>query len=127
MKQPPKPAQPQPDPDAQVDALLYEYYVRTGKIVPQTPEDVARAEAQDAGESVALPARLRNPDLFGEAPCDPAPHGLRFPTATPSASAQNLARAAREGGTISPGTEEKMERDRAEAERAATDKHGKPG
>jgi hypothetical protein len=127
MKQPPKPTQPQPDPNAQVDALLHEYYVRTGKIVPQTPEDVARAEAQDAADSVVLPARLRNPDLFGEAPCEPAPHGRRFPTPTPSVSAQNLARAAREGGTISSATEEKMERDRADAERAAAEKSDKPG
>ena len=79
MKQPPKPAQPQPDPNDRMDALLHEYYVRTGKIIPQTPEDVARAEAQDAGDSVVLPARLRNPDLFGEV-------ALRARTARPPPS-----------------------------------------
>ncbi len=127
MKQPPKPAQALPDPDEKAEALLYEYYVRTGRIIPQTPEDVARAETEDEGKPVALPAKLRNPDLFGQAPYDTAPHALRAPITAPSASVQNLARAAREGGTISPKTEEKMERDRAEAERIAKQKDGKSG
>lgn len=95
---------------------LFLHYQRTGKLIPCTPEDVARAEAEDLKHPVTLSARLRNPDLFGESPGEGDSRVLEFPRVVNSAL-ENLARAAREGGTISPEVETKMEEDRANAER----------
>ncbi|GEM_PF-1842326 len=105
--------------DEAVARLVYEYYRRSGKIIPQTPDDVARAEANDAKNPVTLPPRLQNPDLFCDAPCGAPSKPLQFPPAELGPSAENLARAAREGGTISPEAEARMEQDRARAERQA--------
>jgi hypothetical protein len=116
MKQQPKIVTMIDDADAQTERLLYEHYCRTGKVIPQTPEDVARAEAEDAKSKVELPARLRNPQLFGAAPCEPSSKPLRFPAHSTAPIAQNLARAAREGGTIPAEVEARMELDRAKAE-----------
>ena len=124
MKQHPKNNHLSDDADAAVEKLLYEHYRRTGKIIPQTPDEVARAEAEDQVSPTKLPERLRNPDLFGQAPCKTGSRPLRFPSVGANPAVENLARAAREGGTISPEVEARMERDRAEAEREADKEDG---
>src|SRR5215213_5824803 len=55
---------PEPDrrlPDDEADRLTYEAMRRDGKFVPQSPEEVARAEAEIDEAAVELPPGLRDP------------------------------------------------------------------
>lgn len=91
-----------------------------GWVVPRREQDVALAEEALTARRVALPEELRDAaavfereDDGGEVVLGPLPS---------SASAYldaTLARAAREGGKISPEIEERMRRDREAAEREA--------
>jgi hypothetical protein len=93
-----------------------------GWLAPETESDVARAEAQLAAEKIQIPASFENPrDLLRRA--------RKIRTNNASAMDQqhveareNLARAAREGGTIAPEIEERMRRDRDAAEGKNSDK-----
>ena len=85
--------------------------------LPVTEEEVARAEAGLAGASPARAAGLRIPPVPGLDPAAISPQrvirlwdseGMEDP----------LARAAREGGTLTPEVEAAMQRDRAKAEAA---------
>jgi len=89
-----------------------------GWTAPQCEEDVLAAESELATQRLPLPEKLQDPKAVfdgatehGETP----PSVLRFP-GDPDIDA-TLARAAREGGHITPEIEEVMRRDREAAER----------
>ncbi len=89
-----------------------------GWLVPECEDDVRRAETQLAGTAPPLPAELADAaavfqgKLGGGAP-DMGPIAFG-----PDAQAEgNLARAARQGGKIPPEIEDRMRRDREDAER----------
>ena len=96
-----------------------------GWILPLSEAEVARAERELAEQGVMLPEGLRDvkavferEEREGEVVVRPLPSsGSPYLGAT-------LARAAREGGEITPEVEERMRRDREAAEREA-DEHGK--
>ena len=97
-----------------------------GWAVPETEDDVRRAEAALAGEAVALPESLGDPHAVLErAPHDEADEP-RVPAFPPAGEAgEDLARAARAGGEVPPQIEEIMRRDRRAAEEAFDeDEHG---
>src|SRR5438067_11533259 len=55
---------PEPDrglPDDEADRLTYEAMRRDGRFVPQSPDEVAKAEAEIDEAAVALPPGLRDP------------------------------------------------------------------
>src|SRR5262245_8305041 len=57
-----KPPEPPREPsDNEADRLTYEVMRSDGKFVPQSPEEVARAEAEIDESAVALPPGLRDP------------------------------------------------------------------
>ncbi len=100
---------------------VYDALHSLGWIVPQTAADVLRAEAELAEAPPDLPAELQDAQavLEGARPRGGAARPLAFP---PNADVDNtLARAAREGGQISPEVEEAMRRDRQAAKREAED------
>ncbi len=96
-----------------------------GWIVPRDDEEVSQAEAELAKNPVRLPVELASPGAIADGGARPAAAStpsLQYPEA-PDIQ-QNLARAAREGGIISPEVEEMMRRDRQAAESAAEKKGG---
>jgi len=88
---------------------------------PPTSEDhVADVEARLRDEPVELPARLADPAaVLGSPEPEAKTTVLHLPDA-PDIDA-TLARAAREGGTVTPEIEEIMRRDREAAEREMDD------
>ena len=87
----------------------------TGRIVPETEEEVARAEAAIDEDAVVLPAALDNPPLSD-------PGESQSSTSQPASNAlhteagSNLARAARNGKSVPDDVLKKMAQDRAAAE-----------
>jgi hypothetical protein len=104
-----------------IEGLVEEYLRRSARSIPETPDDVAAAEAWIAAQHIQVPARL-----LGADPCTgpvprPAESIIPFPQ-VPGDVGRSLARAAREGKTITPEVEERMKRDREEKERGQGDK-----
>ncbi len=99
-----------------------------GWLVPESEEQVRQAEAALAlaETSATIPRELVDPEAAWTRSSEasyPGPGSLGFP-ADP-ASEQHMARAAREGGDISPEIEDKMHRDRKDAEKPFDkDEHG---
>jgi hypothetical protein len=112
-----KPEKNEPSPnDVSLERQVFEAMRSLGRIIPTSEEDVERAEALLAKECVGLPEELKDPyqtlesmdsdcPSF-EAKCQPANEQVEA----------NLARAAREGGAILPEIEQRMRRDRRDAE-----------
>ena len=89
---------------------------RLGWTMPVTTTEVERAEQELEQHPVTLPDSLRNPDSVFQRLHNPEPAN-NGDTSSLNDCEQNLARAAREGGNISPETEQQMQRDRDTAER----------
>lgn len=112
-KQPPNAKQELSDDDT--DRLIYEAFCEKGAFVPQTPEQVARAEAEFDEESVELPNSLRDPLSILKRKNAPRTEPRRSPHIDQSA-VDNLACAARNGGEVSPDVEAAMNKDEEDAE-----------
>lgn len=93
-----------------------------GWLPPETPDEVARAEAELAASAPAVPGALADPAAAWSRRETDLPV-LRLPGFSDDAptAAKDLARAARHGGRITPEVEEQMRRDREEAERKLDD------
>ncbi len=107
-KQPVKPKQELTDNDA--DRLIYESFCVEGAFVPQTPEEVARAEASFDEDLVELPVSLRDPLAILKGMSSPRKAARPSPHVDESA-VDNLACAARNGGEIPPEVEKVMDQD----------------
>ena len=101
--------------DDDLERLAYEAMQSLGWLIPQTAEDVARAEKALADEPIALPEGLKNPYAILDTP--PKERTSLPCSAGENDAAEQLARVAREGGTIAPKVEERMRQDREQAER----------
>lgn len=94
--------------------------VAMGWAPPGAEQEVDTVEAELRENPVELPAELADADAVFNRPAPEAdPTVLRLPDA-PDIDA-TLARAAREGGTVTPEIEELMRRDREAAEREMDD------
>lgn len=110
-----------------LEESIYEAMRRNGQVVPQTIEDVLRAEAEGAGtgECGDLPAELQNPYTVLRHSCERKT--LEFRPAERSVDSETepeitrAARAARAGKEISAEIEERMRRDREAADRENQD------
>lgn len=106
-------------PQEQVEGLVREAMLRLGWVVPVTPDEIARVEAELEGEDMELPPKLRDPYAVFDAAERPCPSDPVTPTNDDVVEC--LARAAREGKEISPEVEQRMCRDRERAEREANE------
>ncbi len=101
----------------QLERDVFEALWQEGWVLPETEEEVRRAEADLESVPVVLPPELSSPCNALKRMGQPS----RFKSlASPGEDNQiesDLARAAREGGTIPPDVEQKMRKDRQEAER----------
>lgn len=100
------------------EQLVHDYLRRTGKLIPQTVEEVAAAEAWIATQNIELPESLHLQSGCSLSRNPKAPSVLKFPSPS-SGVPEGLARAAREGSAIAPEVEEQMKRDREQKEREA--------
>jgi hypothetical protein len=98
---------------------VHEALKSAGWAMPQSEDDVRRAEGRIAESPAALPEALRDPAGAVERAARPEP--LALPPGRQAA--ENLARAAREGGEVPPEIEEIMRRDRRAAEEAFDEDH----
>lgn len=104
--------------DTSTEKLLHDYLRRTGKLIPQTVEDVAAAEAWIATQNIQLPENLKVQSGCSLSRKPKAAAVLKFPVGSTGVP-EGLARAAREGKTIDPEVEEQMRKDREQKEREA--------
>lgn len=88
-----------------------------GWTIPVDEDAVARAEAQLADRAPELPECLREPSSASNIDHSDASSERVVPLSDPSGFAPILARAAREGGSVSPEIESVMNGDREAAER----------
>jgi hypothetical protein len=94
-------------PDELADALG-----ELGWLVPETEEAVARAEAELSATPMPLPPDLQDADAVWRAANRPHP----LPLPVDESVGNTLARAAREGGAVTPEIEARMREDRRRAE-----------
>jgi hypothetical protein len=100
--------------ESAVETLVCRVLRATGRIVPQTAEEVAEAEAIVDESTIELPSRLRHPPA---GPCIAADGVGDSATPLPhTEAAEALARAARNGKQIPPEVLERMQSDRRQAE-----------
>lgn len=85
-----------------------------GWLAPETEVEVLEAEAELATQQAQIPPPLEHPRelLHHVAKISPIPHSQPETTE----ASENLARAAREGGKLSPEIEQRMKNDRDAAE-----------
>ncbi len=119
-----RPSDQRPDIDDDIEREIAKAMQSLGWIVPQSEDDVLRAEAELAeyGGSAGLPEALIDPKAVFDHTPGHAPSGpelFQFPV--DQEIEENLARAAREGGPIPPEIEEILRRDREAAERKLED------
>jgi hypothetical protein len=87
-----------------------------GWLAPETEQEVLEAEKTLAAERITMPTSLDHPrGLLYRADGARTIH-LPQPKIESAEETENLARAAREGGKISPEVEERMKKDRDAAE-----------
>ena len=99
-----------------IAAQVYRALGELGWTVPQSERDIGRAEDEQAEGAAALPEALRDPKAVFDRP--PARGGAKVIGFLGAADIDaTLARAAREGGRLTPEIEEAMRRDREAAER----------
>jgi len=117
-----KPDKREADGSDDLEREVDEAMTSLGWKVPQTEDEVLRAEAELAENPAPLPDELTDPaEVFDRAPgqTEAGTGPLLFPTDQDIEA--DLARAARDGGPIPPEIEEVLRRDREAAEREFDD------
>ena len=106
--------------DEDFDRLIHMTLRMRGLLMPISIEDVAQAEAEIESNDIQLPESLRDPLSFLNSSRQKE-NVLRFPRPEEGSVEQevteSLARAAREGGDIPAEIQERMRKDRQDAER----------
>jgi len=108
----------------ELEKLVHEAMLRLGWLFPETPEDIARIEAELESSGSNLPPELRDPYTVFDAEKCARPNYVAKPSSDQDEDdmADCLGRAAREGKVIRPEVEERMHRDRELAERGTDDR-----
>lgn len=102
----------------EMEQLVHEYLRRCGKLIPQAPEEVAAAEEWLNQQDIQVPKSLQSLDGGSLSSKLALPRVIPIPIQSTEVG-EYLARAAREGKTISPEVEEQMKHDREQKEREA--------
>jgi hypothetical protein len=105
--------------ESAIEAIVRRVLAATGRIVPQTEQEVADAEARIREDTVQVPNGLIKPPTGPPSDDDARIDPCRGHPQT--RACENLARAARCGEEISPEVQARMEEDRLNAEREAND------
>ncbi len=101
-----------------IEQLVHDYLRRSGKLIPQTGEEVEAAEKWLSQQAIQVPKSLQSLDGCSLNKRRVSPKVLPFPIQSTEIG-ECLARAAREGKTIAPEVEQQMKRDREQKEREA--------
>jgi len=101
--------------DEAICDAIHEVIRQAGWTIPTDEWSVAAAEARMENDMPELPEGLRSPE-FPSASDDNPSAGKVVPLWDPAVLAAPMARAAREGGSVSPEIEKVMKRDREIAE-----------
>lgn len=114
--------------DKEFSELFYQFLKEEGRIIPQTIEDVKKAEEKGVEiEFSDLPTPLQNPKVVFE---KRKKFELRLkPIDEPSIEEEDgqvFRRAARHGQELTPEIKAKMQQDRSKAELEAEAENGKP-
>lgn len=102
--------------EARFERLLYEACRTGGLMFAATESDVVREEQRQAAEPIDLPDELRDPDKAWQRAQQSTTATKLVPKVDEEVK-ENLARAARGGNPIPKEMEERMHRDRAQAEK----------
>jgi hypothetical protein len=98
-----------------IEREVFKTLERLGWSIPLSEDEVARAEKEQEKNPVELPKGMEDPTRLLEKIKTSPPVVTNSPS-VPKFTEENLARAAREGGEITPDVEERMRQDRKEAE-----------
>jgi hypothetical protein len=103
--------------EQEAEQVVYEALRLCGAFLPQTVDEVARAEAEVDEHSVELPPKLRDPFALLER-MQKGATGLPFPRnrAVDSEAVENLAFAAKNGSDIPPEVLSRMDEDERNAD-----------
>lgn len=93
-----------------------------GWLAPETEAEVLEAETKLAVEQIEMPAPPEHPRELLHRPVRIRTIHHPHPESESTEMAENLARAAREGGKLSPETEQRMKKDRDAAEAKSRNK-----
>ena len=99
-----------------IERVVFDAMRAGGWILPQTPEDVLRAEEELAESPVELPKSLAGPFALPAAPRGLVRLGGQLASPRDVNLEQSLSQAAREGGEIPLEVREQMQKDREAAE-----------
>ena len=96
-----------------------------GWLIPESEGEVRQAEAALADGPTVIPEELVDAEAVWKRSSEASHRGLSLGFPADPAAEQHIARAAREGGRIPPEIEDRMRRDREEAEKSfEQDEHG---
>jgi len=101
--------------DDAIHEAIHDAIREAGWAIPTDEVSVAAAEARMENDMPELPERLRNPEYLSASDKHPM-NGKVIPLWDPSVLSAPMARAARDGGSVSPEIEKIMKRDREIAE-----------
>ena len=103
--------------DTALECVVYEALKCLGWAVPDSADDVRRAEAELSESPTPMPESLQDAAAVFEGKAAGGMANVSLTALGPDAQVEeNLAQAAREGGKIPPEIEEQMRRDRLAAE-----------
>jgi hypothetical protein len=102
--------------DNDIERAVFDAMRFAGWILPQSTEEVLRAERELAEHPVPLPTELANPYAILDRPDRSIPVAGSIGALRDAATELNLAQAAREGSEIPPEVREQMDSDRKRAE-----------
>lgn len=100
-----------------LERKIYATLRAKGLIIPITAEEVLDAEALMKGNMIELPEELRDPEVILNRSKQKLSIKFSPLSSSNKETEENLARAAREDGNISPEIEERMRKDREAAEK----------
>ena len=106
-----------PTPGEGLGAELHRALSSLGWRLPETEDEIAEAEEWVEGHPPVVPHEIADPEQALARPRGRATPMRKVSLETEDAIEENLARAAREGGSIPPEIEERMRKDREDAER----------
>lgn len=100
-----------------LERKIYATLRSKGLIIPITAQEVLDAEALMKGNMIELPEELRDPEVILNRSKQKLSIKFSPLSSSNKETEENLARAAREDGKISPEIEERMRKDREAAEK----------
>ena len=111
------------------ESAVHRLLCKLGKLLPETADDVKRAEAELVGEPVEVPAELMDPDVVFDGSISVSLPASRAssPAVADAEMLEGFSAAARAGRGLSSEVKEKMEQDWERARREGESEDGSVG